>query len=54
MSEGARVVHALTGDGADVSVRPQMVVDDNAECVETCSEQSATSTAVGVAADRSC
>ena len=33
MSEGARVVymHALHGDGADVSVKRQVVVDDNAE-----------------------
>jgi len=31
MSEGACMVHARTGDGADVSVKPQMVVDDNTE-----------------------
>jgi len=31
MSDGARVVHACTGDGTDVSVKPQVVVDDNAE-----------------------
>jgi len=31
ISEGASVVHARTGDGADVSVKPLMVVDDNAE-----------------------
>ena len=58
MSEGARVVymHALATALTCLSNRrwSSMTTPSDFMCVETCSEQPATSTAVGMAADRNC